>query len=103
MIDKSKLHKATAVAGDVADMLNHIGWQERVKPQLVAERSKYQQLLTQLVLNPNLDPVHSKEQIAACIIGINIIIKAFESILQKGISAEAALKGALQETASPGL
>ena len=74
-----------AKADAVADLLNHVGWTEVVKPSLLKERNNLSTQLVGMVLGaPPKEASLTKEQVAGFIYGIDKIIAEFEKILKKG-------------------
>jgi len=77
-----------AKADEVADLLQHAGWQEVIKPLLLKRRNDLTTLLVSSVLG-GVIPGQSgqaltKEQLAGYVFGIDEIIRVFERTLQAG-------------------
>jgi hypothetical protein len=86
--------QAAQAAEETFDLLNHIAWTDRIKPELERTKSALQAQLTRSVLGMPLTVnvngqtmVVTKEQIAGQIYGIDFITQLFEKILTKGKSA----------------
>jgi hypothetical protein len=85
------LASKVAKAYDLENLLDHIAWEELLKPGLVSERNA---LITQLVDSALGSPLKnqdgtsvSTEQLAGKLYGINYILDKIERILSEGVSA----------------
>jgi hypothetical protein len=82
--------KAIDRADKLADLLEHIGWGEVLKPQLEAYRSSMEKALVQVILGGRAiieGGELSKEQIAARADAISFLIGRIETILKSGAQA----------------
>ena len=82
--------EAAAKGEDLNNLLDHIAWQEAVKPVLVKRRDAFSAMLVQIVLganNTNGVQPYTKEQLAGAIYGIDTIIEVMEKILKNGDKA----------------
>src|SRR5512145_1867049 len=97
MTPEEASQKITA-AHEVADLLNHIGWEERVHPALLRIRKNEQDILTKMVLRASLQEQFGRttSEVAGCIYGIDILIGTFVRILRDGMSAEDAYVAAIK-------
>lgn len=86
MTNQSRL-EAVAKADAVADLLNHTGWQDIVKPALLKRRTDLTATLVNAVLGQPMPEGVTKEQLAGRVQGIDEIIKLFELILKHGREA----------------
>ena len=82
--------KAIDKADKLTDLLEHVGWEEVLKPQLEAYRSNMEKALVQVVLGGRVlvnEIELSKEQIAARADAIGFLIGRIETILKSGAQA----------------
>jgi len=84
--------EAVGKADALADLLNHVGWTEVLKPALEKERTVQASLLVASVLGKQDPNGLTKEQIAGYIYGLDRVIKQIETILAKGTNALEALE-----------
>lgn len=84
-------------ADDLNNLLDHIAWENTIKPSLDKYRTNYQNFLVKSVLGqPIIDratnTVISKEMLAGRIEGIDWLNKFLESVLRKGNFAKEQLE-----------
>lgn len=87
--------EAAAKAEDLNNLLDHIAWQEAVKPLLLKRRDAFSAMLVQTILGataPDGHQPYTKEQLAGAIYGIDAIIGVMEKILKDGEKALAELR-----------
>lgn len=82
---------AAAKAEDVADLLNHIGWTDVIRPKLQATVQQYASILVAEALGAPLPGGKTREQIAGIAYGINYLCSLLEQILREGKRALDAL------------
>ena len=90
--------KAIDRADKLVDLLEHVGWEEVLKPQLEAYRKNMEQALVQVVLGGRVqmnDTELTKEQIAARADAIGFLIGRIETILKSGAQALKMFEGDL--------
>ena len=92
MTDNHARLKTVDNSFQVENLLDHLGWQSVVKPELMRRRNNYTATLVNAVLAGQLPDGITKEQIAGLIYGIDEIIKLFEKILENGAHALADLE-----------
>lgn len=81
-------------AQDVADLCNHIAWEEVLKPDLLKTREIFSKQLVSSVLGDKIQTpsgVVSSEQLAGKIFGIDFIVMKIEKILSLGDISRAKL------------
>ena len=85
------LQESALKAEDLTNLLQHIAWEETLKPELQAERAKLDRLLVGVVLGNRAAAVASHgakaEQLAGLIYGIDFITRLLEKILERGENA----------------
>ena len=90
--------KAIDRADKLVDLLEHVGWEEVLKPQLEAYRKNMEQALVQVVLGGRVqmnDTELTKEQIDARADAIGFLIGRIETILKSGAQALKMFEGDL--------
>ena len=89
MTSYEKKQKAIQDADVVANLLEHAGWADVIKPKLMERANRLKDLLPQLVLSSGAQVAvgATKEQVAARIQGIDEVIALIEGVLEKGAKA----------------
>ena len=87
---------SVAMAEDVYDLQQHIGWTDVIKPRLQLRMEAYSKMLVGHLLGGKLPENLTKEQLAGKIYGIQEIISTFEAVLTHG-------KKALEDIQSSGV
>jgi len=80
---------AVAKAEDLNNLLEHIAWQEAVKPLILKKRNDLSTMLVNATLGATSaqGQPYSKEQLAGAIWGIDEMLHTFEKILRDGDKA----------------
>ena len=94
-MDLQKAKSAASAGNAVADLINHYGWTDVLKPLLTKEKAKFAELLVGATLGNNVTfdgvtPV-SAAQIAGIIYGINSVVARIETLLRDGARANTEL------------
>lgn len=86
---KEKIAENIARADDLADLLDHIAWEQTVLPELNKYKETYQSLLVnsvlgQAVVDRTTGQIISKEMLAGRIEGITWIHKFMLNVIKRG-------------------
>ncbi len=89
-----------AAGNEVNEMMDLIGWDEKVLPVLEKRKSQEQELLVNMTLNRFYEETHKRTtaEVAGVIYGINILIATMNNIIHSGMDAEKALNSSLSAT-----
>ena len=81
--------EAVAKAEDLNNLLDHIAWQQAVKPVILKKRNDLSTMLVNATLGAasSQNQPYTKEQLAGAIWGIDEMLHIFEKILRDGEKA----------------
>ena len=86
-MDNERRLQTVLEADEVADLLNHVGWIDVLKPALTKKRELYAGILVAAVLGKSGPKDLTKEQYAGLVFGLDETIKLVEDILKHGAKA----------------
>lgn len=96
-MEKTEALKAVAKADEIAELLEHVGWQDHLKPALAKLRENaVQQLIRSTLGLPNRTD-QTPQQAAGVVYGIDFILSLIEAALVKGDKAHHEISRALAE------